>query len=126
MEACIPNMISFGDAYIFVIGGTRSKYLSSYRATDSHGCCYGFEGCDCDDKRRNWTPQSFLTDQKYVDYYDLVKDVWKEAPVLKVLGDSSTSCVLKDFIYTFLIISYRQNQRIKRLNARAVVDDCSD
>ena len=127
MEACTPSMVSFGDAFIFVIGGTRQK-LASYKSPDSLGCYYGFDGCNCDDKRRNpnYVPQNFLTDPKYVDYYDVVKDVWREAPSLKMIGDSHTSCVLNDYIYTFLFTSYRQNQRIKRLNAKAVVDNCPD
>ena len=28
MEACTPNVVIFDDAYIFVVGGTRSKELS--------------------------------------------------------------------------------------------------
>ena len=122
MEACRPNVLSFDDAYIFVIGGTRPKGSSSFKPPDSLGCYYGFENCDCDDRRRNRVAQKFLTDPNYVDYYDVVKDVWRSAPALKAPRDGHTSCVLKDCIYTFLFTSYRQNERVKRLNARAVVD----
>ena len=126
MEACSPNVLSFDDAYIFVIGGTRTKGLFNNKPPVSFGCYYGFENCDCDDIRRDRLAQKFLTDPNYVDYYDVVKDVWRSAPALKAPRDGHTSCALKDCIYTFLFTSYKQNEKVKRLNARAVVDRRAD